>query len=338
MAKIVLAMATTHGPQLHTTVEQWQLRVKADEARKHPFRSGVYSFDELVAMRRAEGLDRKSSMDAQRRYHSRCHIAMEKLADKWEQVGADIAVVLGNDQNEIYETEQLNPPFMVFFGDTIPNYPQSEEDKKSLPPGVAEAEHGHATDVYTEYRGIPELGLHIIKALTEREFDVTASKVWPKRARNGASHAFGHIYRQVMRDRVVPNVPVYQNTFFPPNQPTAKRSYQFGQVIKEAIESWASDKRVAVFASGGMSHFVIDEEFDRKFVTALKSRNKDYLTSIPLKELQSGTSELKSWISLAGLLEDMSAEMHEIDYVPCYRSPAGTGTANGFYWWDMKDQ
>ena len=75
---------------------------------------------------------------------------------------------------------------------------------------------------------------------------------------------------------------------------------------------------------------------DRKFVSALKSRDKDYLTSIPLKGLQSGTSELKSWISLAGLLEGASAEVHEIDYVPCYRSPAGTGTANGFYWWDMK--
>jgi hypothetical protein len=59
-------------------------------------------------------------------------------------------------------------------------------------------------------------------------------------------------------------------------------------------------------------------------------------TSIPLKDLQSGTSELKSWISLAGLLEGASAEMHEIDYVPCYRSPAGIGTANGFYWRDMK--
>src|SRR5262249_62330643 len=91
----------------------------------------------------------------------------------------------------------------------------------------------------------------------------------------------------------------------------------------------SSKKRVAVFASGGMSHFVI-------FVDALKSRDKDYLTSIPLKDFQSGTSELKSWISLAGLLEGASAEMHEIDYVPCYRSPAGTGTANGFYWWDMK--
>jgi len=55
---------------------------------------------------------------------------------------------------------------------------------------------------------------------------VAASKVWPQRAKNGASHAFGHIYRQVMRDKVVPNVPIYQNTFFPPNQPKASRSYR----------------------------------------------------------------------------------------------------------------
>ena len=51
-----------------------------------------------------------------------------------------------------------------------------------------------------------------------------------------------------------------------------------------------------------MSHFVIDEELDRTFVAALKKRDKEYLTSIPLKVLQSGTSELKSWISLAGAL------------------------------------
>ena len=88
---------------------------------------------------------------------------------------------------------------------------------------------------------------------------------------------------------------------------------------------------------GGMSHFVIDEEFDRNFVKALGNKDKDYLTSIPLTLLQSGTSELKSWISLAGVLEDIDSEMHEIDYIPCYRSPAGTGTANGFYWWDIKN-
>jgi OH-DDVA oxygenase/3-O-methylgallate 3,4-dioxygenase len=335
MAKIVLAMATTHGPQLHTTVEQWQLRVNADKARKHPFRTGVYSFNELVEMRKSEGLDLKSTMEAQHKYHARCQAAMEKLADKWDEVGADIAVVLGNDQNEVYETEELNPPFMIFFGEKIPNYPQSEEAKADLPPGIAEAEHGHATATYTEYPGVPELGTHIIKTMMENEFDVAASKVWPKHARNGASHAFGHIYRQVMRDKVVPNVPIYQNTFFPPNQPSAKRSYRFGQIVRQAIDSWQSDKKVALFASGGMSHFVIDEQFDRKFVTAMKNRDKNFLSSIPLKELQSGTSELKSWISLAGALENETAPMNEIDYVPCYRSPAGTGTANGFYWWDL---
>jgi hypothetical protein len=338
MAKIVLAMATTHGPQLHTTVEQWQLRVKADKSRQHPFRNGLYSFDELLAMRRAEGLEAKSSMAAQRGYHARCHAAMEKLADRWQAVGADVAVILGNDQDEIYQTDQLNPAFMVFFGETIPSYPQSEEEKKSLGPGIAEAEQGHAPESYKEYRGVPDLGRHIIKTLVAHDFDVASSKVWPKHARNGASHAFGHIYRQVMRDNVVPNVPIYQNTFFPPNQPTAKRSYQFGQIVKKAIDTWDTDKRVAVFASGGMSHFVIDETFDRTFVGALKKRDKNFLTSIPLKELQSGTSELKSWISLAGVLEDANAEMHELDYVPCYRSPAGTGTANGFYWWDIKQQ
>ena len=139
-----------------------------------------------------------------------------------------------------------------------------------------------------------------------------------------------------MLDKVVPNVPIIQNTFFPPNQPSARRAYAFGRVVKKAIDSWTSEKTVAVFGSGGMSHFVIDEAFDRKFVDALQRKDKDYLTSLPLADLQSGTSELKSWITLAGVLEDVGCTMHEIDYVPCYRSAAGTGTANGFYWWEIK--
>jgi OH-DDVA oxygenase/3-O-methylgallate 3,4-dioxygenase len=337
MAKIVTAMATTHGPQLHTDVEKWHLRVIADKGRRHPFRGGDYSFDELVELRcKEEGLETRASFEAQKGYHARCHAAMDKLADKWDEVKPDIAVILGNDQNEIYQTDTLNPAFMVFYGDKIPHHPQDKADIAKMPPGVAEAEMGHAVPSYTEYDGVPALGLHIIETMMENEFDVTACKDWPKKTRNGASHAFGHIYRQVMRDKVVPNVPLYQNTFYPPNQPTARRAYRFGEIVRKAIESWPVDKRVAVFASGGMSHFVIDEAFDRKFVAALKTKDKDYLTSISLAELQSGTSELKSWISLAGVLEPYATQMHELDYVPCYRSMAGTGTANGFYWWDMK--
>ncbi len=335
MAEIVLTMATTHGPQLHTTPEQWLLRLPADKSAKHPFRDGVYSFDQLVQMRHNEWLDQKSSTEGIRHSHHRCHVAMDKLADKWDEIGADVAVILGNDQREVFNDE-FNPAFLVFYGDKIPNYPQTAEERAKAPPGVAEAEFGHATETFTEYDGLPDLGEHMIKTLVEHDFDVAGSKVWPKKAKNGAPHAFGHIYRQVMRDKVVPNLPIFQNTFFPPNQPSARRAYAFGKAVKAAIDSWKTDKKVAVFASGGMSHFVIDEEFDQRFISALRDKDKDYLTSIPLPKLQSGTSELKSWISLAGLMEDMKADMHQLDYVPCYRSAAGTGTANGFFWWDVK--
>lgn len=336
MAKINLAMATTHGPQLHTTAEQWVLRLPSDVKNSHPYRDGVYSFDQLVELRKDEKLEEKSSMDNMRKAHDRCHVAMEKLADKWEEKGCDIAIIFGNDQHEIYGDE-LNPPFMIYYGAKIANFPHTEEHLKRLPPGIKEGVPGHTTPTHVEYDGLPALGEHIIRTLSEHEFDVTASKSLPKGSKGDSpvSHAFGHIYRQVMRDKVVPNLPIYQNTFFPPNQPSAKRAYEFGRMVKKAVDSFQTDKKIGVFASGGMTHFTIDEEFDQRFIKALQERDKEWLTSIPLKTLQAGTSELKSWITLAGFLEDEKVSMHKIDYVPCYRSAAGTGTAQGFFWWDI---
>ena len=335
MGKIALAMTTTHGPQLHTTAEQWALRLPADKKNMHPYRDGVYAFDDLVELRKGENLAERSTLSAMKQARERCEQAMTTMADKWAEVNPDIAIIFGNDQHEIYG-DDLNPPFMVYYGDKIPHYPGSEETRKSAPPGIAEAEAGHAAPEYREYDGIPDLGEHIIRTLIEDDFDVTSSKSWPKGSKNGASHAFGHIYRQVMRDKVVPNIPIYQNTFFPPNQPSARRAYEFGKSVKKAVDTWQTDKKIAVFGSGGMTHFTIDEDFDRAFIDALKRRDKKWLTSIPLKTLQAGTSELKSWVSLAGFLENEETEMHEIDYIPCYRSAAGTGTAQGFFWWDVK--
>jgi len=120
MAKIVLAMATTHGPQLHTSVEQWLLRLPSDKTRKHPYRDGVYGFDKLVALRKGEGLEEKSSMEGMRRSHARCQAAMKVMADKWDEIGADVAVILGNDQHEVFGDEII-PAFMVYYGAKLPN-------------------------------------------------------------------------------------------------------------------------------------------------------------------------------------------------------------------------
>ncbi len=57
------------------------------------------------------------------------------------------------------------------------------------------------------------------------------------------------------------------------------------------------------------------------------------LTSLPEEMFQSGTSEIKNWITVAGIMAEAGLTMRLVDYVPCYRSEAGTGSAMGFAHW-----
>jgi len=106
-----------------------------------------------------------------------------------------------------------------------------------------------------------------------------------------------------------------------------------GKLVGDCIRQWDRDVRVAVFGSGGMSHFTINEDFDRDLLQALEKRDQDFLTSIPQEILMSGTSEIRNWIAAAGALMDTDLSGETIDYIPCYRSEAGTGTAQGFVCW-----
>jgi OH-DDVA oxygenase len=337
MAKVVLGIWTTHGPTLGTTAEQWPNRVAADKQRKHPFRGKEYSFDELVAMRKGENLAEKSSLPERQKRHARCQAAIRQLADKWAEVKPDVCVIMGNDQREML-LEDLTPALTVFCGDRIWNEPVPEDKVPLMPPGIHEADWTHNPEQYTEYPGLPELAERVTRRAIRDEFDVGVSYQVPRNPANysnGIGHAFGFVYRMIMRDQVVPNLPIIANTFYPPNQPTAKRLYRFGELVGEEIDSWDRDLRVAVVGSGGMSHFCIDEELDNRFFQAFKSRDAKALTSIEESLFQSGSSELKNWIHAAGCLFNagLKGEPKVIDYVPCYRSEAGTGTANGFVYW-----
>jgi hypothetical protein len=136
-----------------------------------------------------------------------------------------------------------------------------------------------------------------------------------------------------MNNQVIPNVPILLNTYYPPNQVPVERCYQLGRALRETIEAWDSDKRVAIVASGGLSHFVIEEDLDEQIIDGLKNKNKEKLTSIPDIRFNSGTSEIKSWITVAGAMEQSDLEMKLVDYVPCYRTEAGTGCAMAFATW-----
>ena len=337
MAQIVLGMGTSHSPMLSTPPEEWGQRAEFDKiAAAHPYRGENYTFDELLEKRKDGNFGDQVSVEIWREKYAACMERLDNMAQAYEAAAPDVAVIFGNDQNEVIIDTNM-PAFSVFWGEKLENIPYSEAQKEKLNPGIGIAEPGHTRDQKDVYDGCPELGKHIIEHLIQNEFDVGQSTRLPEINNHwwsGVPHAFGFIYRQIMRDAVIPNVPVFTNTFFPPNQPTVTRCYKFGKEVRKAVESWDKDLKVAGFCSGGLSHFTIDEELDRDFLDAIESGDEAKILAIPNELLVSGTSELKNWIALAGFIADTDLKSTAVDYIPCYRSAAGTGNAMAFAIWN----
>ncbi len=104
-------------------------------------------------------------------------------------------------------------------------------------------------------------------------------------------------------------------------------------MLAHAVKSWRDDKIVAFVASGGMTHFVVNEGFDHRVLDAMCKGDASALCSLPEAMFQSGTSEIKNWIVVAGAMAEAGLKMNIVDYVPCYRSEAGTGSGMGFASW-----
>jgi hypothetical protein len=88
---------------------------------------------------------------------------------------------------------------------------------------------------------------------------------------------------------------------------------------------------VGVLASGGLSHFVVDEELDTMALDAIKKKDLAALARLPRERMNSGNSEIRNWIVATGATEHLDLKWNT--YVPCYRSPAGTGCAMAFAEW-----
>jgi len=329
MAQIVMGIGTSHGPMLVTGTEQWATRLAFDQSVTHAWRGKHWTFAELVEARAGENIAAKITREAMEAHNLRCQTALDRVAELFAEGRIDVAVIIGNDQMEIFD-ERLIPAFSVLYADTITNYEFTAERLAQLPPGIEVSLPGYIPKGGAEYAGHPELARSIIRQAMEEDFDVAAMKSLPKPE---TPHAFGFVYRRIMRDRPVPSVPVLVNTFYPPNQPKVRRCYDFGKAVLRGIQNWESDARVAVFASGGLTHFVIDEEVDRIFIEAIEARDITRVAELGEAVFQDGTSEIKNWVPLAGMMAELDLAPNVIDYVPCYRSEAGTGNAMGFIVW-----
>ncbi len=329
MGQIVLAMGTSHSPQLSTPSELWSSL--GDRDVRNPGlidNTGTHrTFEELLEMA-PSSISQELTPERWSQRHEANQKGIAHLAERLAGASLDALIIVGDDQEELF-LDDNRPAIMVYWGDTFVN------DKAVITPDMPEARRASAfgwgePDGDRAYPVASDLGLHMIEHLRDQEFDIAHGNRMPEH-RPSMGHAYAFVHRRIMQENIIPTVPVMINTYYPPNQPTLNRCFQLGRQIRAAVESLPAEMRVGVIASGGLSHFVIDEELDCLVMKALREGDSDTLVSLPKERMDSGTSEIRNWIAMAGAAEGLGHEWS--DYVPSYRSPAGTGCAIGFGVW-----
>lgn len=333
MAEVVLGLASSHTPQLSTSADFWTEHGARDRRNARLLGpDGRYrSYDELLA-----GADPALSAELEpavwRSKFDRSQAAVAELAARLAAAGPDVVVIVGDDQHELFGADGV-PAIGLFTGDSLWDLPPDAERLARTPPDIRAAGWAAHAGVPDEYPVAAGLGEHLAAVLTEHEFDLTVMSRQPEG--RGLGHAFTFVRRRLHLAPAVPIVPVLLNTYYPPNVPPPGRCWRLGQALRAGIDSWAQPGRVAIFASGGLSHFVVAEHLDRRVLAALDAADAGAFKKIPVELLRSGTSEILNWITAGGALAGLA--FHLLDYIPAYRSPAGTGVGMAFATWERSD-
>lgn len=310
--------------------ELWAERAQDDVRRAELFLADgrVVSYSELER----ESADRYSGMatiDVFADQAARAQSALGGLADAIDHAAVDVLVVVGDDQRELFSDSHV-PAIAVYTGAEIVTYPKNEMSP-NLPTWHQEANKGYLMDTVHSHPAAPELAAALVDGLIAAGVDVAVAREVQDPRQAGFGHAFGFVIDRFCRTRKIPILPVLLNTYFPPNVPRPGRCWDIGEIIGRALTSLPSQQRVGVVASGGLSHFAVDESLDRTVIEALSVRDVATLRNLRPDGLRSGNSEILNWIMTAGAMRGL--EVTDCEYVPVRRTPAGTGVGLAFMAW-----
>jgi hypothetical protein len=358
MADIVLGLATSHTPMLALPPDLWPSYARRDEENPElafPPHGLVMPYQEGLKAVSSEVRAKYRGAQAYPAQAAACQRALDELSISLRTTNPDVTIVITDDQDEWFFEDNM-PALAVYWGDTAPLrprfMPQAVRDR-----AVAEAITRGYGDVPMDVPVASGFGRYLIEYLIEHDFDVAHVR-YPKPSyggrvarrypttdgeldyvretpprEQGLPHGVSFIVKRLFDNQPRPILPVFQNTCYPPNQPTPRRSFAMGQAVAAAVREWSEPATVAIVASGGLSHFVVDEELDRAVLGALERNDPAALKSIPRNRLHSAASEALNWVALGGALHATSLKMELLAYVPVYRTPAATGGGWAFARW-----
>jgi aromatic ring-opening dioxygenase catalytic subunit (LigB family) len=317
MGSLVAAMASSHAFAV-APPEKW------DELRER--NRNVYAQRQNIAVPPPHPRVSEESWEDVRKRYGRVHNGLLELKRVIEEAKPDALLVIGDDQNENY-TSQNVPQFAIYTDAEAVFFDRLFKQERT-------------------YSCAAEISRLILEKAVEAGFDLSFSENFPEKRLISHAHA-EPLMRILLPAADVPIVPIYVNAIHPPG-PTPARCYAFGQFLGDIIGDHLANKRIAIYGSGGLSHFTagypwrfyngpfgygaISEEFDRKIIRWMSHGQVEEIKKLTSKELlDHGNIEFRSWMIVLGAVGAVPAQM--LAYEPMYRGLMGMGVAR----WPMKE-
>jgi len=319
MAEIVLGFGSSHGPTMQTPAEEW------DDLDRKDQEDPRFDYQGLLRLAPPNIAD-ELTIDVKRRKYAACLAGIQTLRGVLEAAAPDAIVIVSNPHGAP-PNDVLHPPIGIYLSAAESRLERTGQETGGRR-GDAQPVEVRQGRGQRECANEPALADQLMRSLRDEGIDIACEY----HSRPGAvlGHEY-HILHSHYMDNV-PMVPIVLSRYLP-NQATPRRCWELGAAIRRAIEGWDSNKRVAVMASGGLSHQIVDEELDRQVVDALMERDADFLRTLSVERLNRapGTAEILNWVTVASTMEELPMTL--VDYVPCYRSPAATGHGVTFGYW-----
>jgi hypothetical protein len=321
MAEVVLGIGSSHGPTMNTPPERWPKLGEKDMQDER------FDFASLLQNPRP-GIEQELTLEKFTERYNALQRDVDALNEILVQSRPDAVVVLSNPHGGVRH-DLMQPTFGVHLNDAPPSVEGPVQPGRARP----EREEGAAERPQRPQPQYPtdgDLAREIMDGMIEEGFDVAA--LFQSKPGQGLDGAYNLLYQRYDTNATIPYVPVLVSRYLP-NQTTPKRAYEFGQGLRRVLDREGSTKRVALMASGGLSHQIIDPELDKTVIDALTTGNAEALGAISRERLNGapGTPEILNWIIVAGAMAPKTMTL--LDYVPCYRSRAGTGHGVTFGYW-----
>lgn len=220
--------------------------------------------------------------------------------------------------------------FFVIYNDHITSFFFDHYSAFALGIGeqYAVADEGGGARELPPARGHAPLAQHIASSLMADEFDMA---FFQNRALDHGCFSPLSMLIEHKTGWPVPIIPLQVGVLqFP--IPTARRCYKLGQALRRAIESYPEDLKVAILATGGLSHQVHGERagfnntaWDNEFLDLIEKDPEKLLSLTHAEYATRGGmegSEVIMWLIMRGAMAEKVRCLHRTLYLPSMTSIA----------------